>query len=55
MILAATQLSTIITAEMLQGCLDEILGVLPVAIPCMISFVALRKGIGFVQSILKKA
>mgnify|MGYP004495558465 FL=1 len=52
---SATVLSTVITSKMLQGVLDEILGVLPVCIPVMISFIALRKGIAFIQSILHSA
>ena len=48
-------LSTVITSEMLQGVLNEILGVLPVCVPVMITFIALRKGIAFIQSILHSA
>ena len=48
-------LKTIITAEMLGGVLDEITGLLPIVIPVMIGFIALRKGIAFVQSILHSA
>lgn len=48
-------LRTVITSKMLQGVLDEILGVLPVCIPVMITFIALRKGIAFIQSILHSA
>lgn len=48
-------LSTVITSKMLQGVLNEILGVLPVCIPVMITFIALRKGIAFIQSILHSA
>lgn len=48
-------LSTVITSSMLEGVLDEILGVLPVCIPVMITFIALRKGIAFIQSILHSA
>lgn len=48
-------LSTVITSNMLQGVLNEILGVLPVCIPVMITFIALRKGIAFIQSILHSA
>ena len=44
-----------ITSKMLQGVLDEILGILPVCVPVMISFIALRKGIAFIQSILHSA
>lgn len=48
-------LSTIVTANMLQGVLSEITGLLPVVIPTMIGFIAIRKGIAFVQSILHSA
>ncbi len=48
-------LATVITSKMLQGVLDEIVGVLPVCIPVMITFIALRKGIAFIQSILHSA
>lgn len=48
-------LDTVITNEMLSGVLDEIVGLLPVCIPVMIGFIALRKGIAFVQSILHSA
>lgn len=48
-------LSTVITSTMLEGVLDEILGIIPVCIPVMITFIALRKGIAFVQSILHSA
>lgn len=48
-------LSTIVTAEMLGGVLDEIVGLLPVVIPVMIGFIGLRKGISFIQGILHSA
>ena len=48
-------LATVITSNMLQGVLDEIVGILPVCIPVMITFIALRKGIAFIQSILHSA
>lgn len=48
-------LNTVVTAEMLSGVLDEIVGLLPVVLPVMISFIALRKGISFVQSVLHGA
>lgn len=52
---AAQSLSTIVTAEMLGGVLNEVVGLLPVCIPVMIGFIALRKGIGFIQGILHSA
>ena len=39
----------------LSGVLNEVVGLLPVALPVMISFIALRKGISFIQSILHGA
>lgn len=52
---SSSVLATVITSNMLQGVLDEIIGVLPVCIPVMITFIALRKGIAFIQSILHSA
>ncbi len=48
-------LSTIVTAEMLGGVLNEITGLLPIVIPVMITFIAVRKGIAFLQHILHSA
>lgn len=48
-------LARIVTAEMLKGVLDEITGLLPIVIPVMITFIAIRKGIAFVQSVLQSA
>ena len=52
---ATTILSGIVKADMLQGVLGEITGILPVVIPVMIGFIAVRKGIAFLQSILHSA
>lgn len=48
-------LTNVVTESMLSGVLDEIVNVLPVVFPVMISFIALRKGIGFIQGILHSA
>ena len=48
-------MAEIVTKEMLSGVLDQVTGVLPVVIPVMISFLALRKGISFVLSMLRSA
>ena len=48
-------LKTIVTADMLGGVLNEITGLLPVVIPVMITFIAVRKGIAFLQHILHSA
>ena len=52
---AATALSGIVTSSMLSGVLDEIVGLLPVVIPVMIGFIALRKGLSFVMGMLRAA
>lgn len=48
-------LKDVVTADMMSGALDEIIGLLPVVIPVMIGFIALRKGISFLQGILHSA
>lgn len=48
-------LDGIVTKDMLNGVLSEIVGLLPVCIPVMISYIALRKGIAFVQGVLHSA
>lgn len=53
--LTSTGLAGIVTSEMLQGVLDEIVGLLPVVIPVMIGFIGLRKGISFLQGVLHSA
>ncbi len=50
-----TVLSGIVNANMLQGVMNEILDLLPVVIPVLITFIAVRKGISFLQSILHSA
>ena len=52
---ATTGLSDVVTSGMLEGVLDEIIGLLPIVIPVLIGFIGLRKGIAFVQSILHSA
>ena len=51
----AGTLSTIVTAEMISGVLDELIGLLPVILPTMIGFIGLRKGISFLQGVLHSA
>lgn len=55
MALAASGLSDVVTADLMSGVLDEVVGLLPVCIPVMVGFIALRKGIGFVRGVLKSA
>lgn len=52
---ATTVLQGIVTADMIGGVLDELVGLLPVIIPTMIGFIGLRKGISFIQSVLHSA
>lgn len=54
-ITTVTNLSTVVTAEMMNGVFDQIIALLPVCIPVMVSFIALRKGISFVRGILQSA
>lgn len=51
----ATGLAGVVTAEMMSGVLDEIIGLLPTVIPVMIGFIGLRKGISFLQGVLHSA
>lgn len=47
--------NAVVSSEMLQGVLNEVVGLLPICIPVMISFIALRKGISFISSVLHSA
>lgn len=44
-----------VTADMLQGVLAEVINLLPVCLPVMITFIGIRKGIAFVRSMLQSA
>ena len=48
-------LKDVVTADMMNGVLDEVVAVLPVCVPVMVSFIALRKGISFVRGVLVSA
>ena len=48
-------LKTVVTADVVGGVMDEIVGLLPVILPVMIGFIALRKGISFVLGLLHSA
>lgn len=48
-------LASVVTADMLAGVLAEITSLLPIVIPVMIGFIAIRKGIAFVSHILHSA
>ena len=45
-------MADVVTPEMMAGVLKEVTALLPVCIPVMVSFIALRKGIAFVRDIL---
>lgn len=48
-----TGLSSIVTSGMLNGVLDEVVGLIPVVIPVAIGFLAIRKGIAFLFGVLR--
>ncbi len=48
-------LAKVVTQQMMSGVLDEIIGVLPVCLPVMITFIGIRKGISFVTGVLRAA
>ena len=52
---ATTVISEIVTADMLKGVLDEILGLLPVILPVTIGFIGIRKGLSFLTGALQSA
>lgn len=54
----ATQIAALFTgsnAISLSGILDEMIGLLPVVIPFLITCIGLRKGISFLQGVLHSA
>lgn len=54
-IAADTILNTVISGTMLQGVLNEIIGLLPTVLPVVITFLGIRKGISFVIGMLRSA
>lgn len=52
---AVSGLADIVTSDMLSGVLNEIVDLLPVVIPTMISFIGLRKAISFLSGVLHSA
>ena len=48
-------LSSVVTADMVKGVFDEIIGLLPVIIPAAVGFLGVRKGISFVMGVLRSA
>ena len=52
---ATTVLSTVVTADMVGGVLDEVVSLLPIILPAAIGFIAIRKGVSFVLGMLRSA
>lgn len=52
---ATTVLSGVINANMLSGVFNELVALLPVVIPTIIGFIAVRKGLSFVLGSLRRA
>ena len=56
---STTVLSSIVTAQMISGVLNEIVQllpiILPIILPALIGFIAIRKGIGFLLGSLRSA
>lgn len=48
-------LAQTVTTDLLSGVLNEIISLLPICLPVMITFIGIRKGISFVSSILHSA
>lgn len=48
-------LASVVTSDMVSGVLSEVVGLLPVVIPAMIGFIAIRKGVSFVLGMLRSA
>lgn len=51
----AATLASVITADMVKGVLNEVLGLIPVVLPAALTFLGIRKGISFVLGILHSA
>ena len=51
----ALVLKDIITADMLTGVFNEVVGMLPVVIPVSVGFMSIRKGLKFLFSTLRAA
>lgn len=47
--------ASVVTAETLQGVLDELVALLPVIMPVTVSFIGIRKAISFVFGMLRAA
>ena len=52
---ASSTLANVVTSDMVSGVLQEVVALLPVIIPAMIGFIAIRKGVSFVLGMLRSA
>ena len=52
---ASTTVSGVVTSSMVSGVLNEVISLLPVMLPAMIGFIAVRKGVSFVLGMLRSA
>ena len=52
---SGTVLKTALSGEDLNTVLSEVTGLLPVVLPVMVGFIAIRKGVSFLQGILHSA
>lgn len=52
---ATTILASTVTADMLKGVLNEVVGVLPIVIPALLAMLGIRKGISFVIGSMRAA
>lgn len=50
-----TNALSFVTSQMISGVLDEILALLPIILPTLIGFIAIRKGISFLLGSLRSA
>lgn len=50
-----TNALSFVTSSMIAGVLDEILALLPIILPTLIGFIAVRKGISFLLGSLRSA
>lgn len=51
----ATNLTSVITSDLLGSVLNQLVAVLPVTIGAAVSFIGLRKALGFVLSTIRNA
>lgn len=50
-----TGIASVVTTEMCTGVLNDVTALIPIVLPAVIGFIALRKGISFLTGILHSA